>query len=73
MHGPQNMLANNTEITKEMIEQARNQVWCLIMAAHHEWSEEQSFDIDDDGLVRTFVIWRCDCGATEIHPAGYLP
>lgn len=53
-------------ISKEMIEQARKQVLCLHMFAHHEWTQEQDFVVEDDGCSHTYTLLLCDCGAYEI-------
>ena len=38
-------------ISVEMIEQARKQVLCLHMFAHHEWTRQQEFVVEDDGVL----------------------
>lgn len=63
-----------SKITKKMIKQAKKELECIMMFAHHEYVESKDFTIKNDyGTDWLYSMSVCYfCGHVSVHdPDGY--
>lgn len=63
----QDPMGHRFMITNKMMKQAKKEVECLMMFAHHEFVESKDFIVNLDGVDMLYTMSVCFCGYVSVH------